>query len=40
MFTLFPIVVERGKASSGTQNEDWTVVLSPILVLAPTLTGL
>ncbi len=40
MFTLFPIVVERGNASSGTQKADWTVVLSPILVLAPTRTGL
>lgn len=40
MLTLFPIVVERGKASSGTQKEDWIVELSPILVLAPTLTGL
>ncbi len=40
IFTLLPIVVERGKASSGTQKADWTVELSPILVLAPIRTGL
>ena len=39
ILTLFPMVVERGKASSGTQYADCTVELSPIFVFAPTLTG-
>jgi len=40
IFTLLPIVVERGKASSGAQKTDWMVVLSPIFVLLPTRTAL
>jgi hypothetical protein len=40
MLTLLPIVKENGKASSGINSEFYNVVLSPIFVFLPILTGL
>ena len=39
MLTLLPILIDKGKASSGAQCTDSKTVLSPILVFYPILIG-